>query len=693
MFNYKEYYKKENEPILHDYQKALKQVETMVMETKGKEDYEDYFNQLGQFILMVTELEEAMCEPNYYTKRSFEELQGINKALYEDILPEHYDTSYGNPAFAVAQFGRDMGQVLTALYGFVRDLIPNAYEHKLFAMAQTIELVNACYEHVKNRDTMEVETLRQLIAESKKSHIGLQAYDYLNYVSNPNITYLVDMINKDDLSDMRYLFKYGRYITDNEIKIATYVDTLPEETIKMMANIMSEGLRNGYIRDNKDITIKSTVSLRYQIGFERVMKHVIANFEALGLRSIINAIKLSNIEFNSVFTSMFSTLPNRQYYYDHRYDFAIYYDKAYSDIKLQALRDGAERLADQLKQYGGPALLQPFGENPFSPLSKKENIELDDEQIQLDKSVSIEKTKIIYTYVPREEFSFTIVSYPIPEIGEQFEAIFDETIKVNTLDQEVYDRIQHHIIDALDKGDYVHVKGKGTNKTDIKVNLYPLNAPEKETRFHNCLADVNIPVGEVYTSPVLAGTNGRLFVEEVFLNGLKYINLDMTFKDGFIETYTCDNFDDEAACKKYVHENLILPHDTLPIGEFAIGTNTTAYVMAQKYNIIHLLPILIVEKMGPHFAIGDTCFMWSEDIPVYNSNGKEVIARDNEKSILRKTNVEEAYTGRHTDITLPYSGLAFIDIIQADGERIPLIKDGKFVLKGTEELNKAFDVK
>ena len=39
------------------------------------------------------------------------------------------------------------------------------------------------------------------------------------------------------------------------------------------------------------------------------------------------------------------------------------------------------------------------------------------------------------------------------------------------------------------------------------------------------------------------------------------------------------------------------------MGEFAIGTNTTAYVMAKTYDILYQLPILIVEKMGPHFAV------------------------------------------------------------------------------------------
>ena len=38
--------------------------------------------------------------------------------------------------------------------------------------------------------------------------------------------------------------------------------------------------------------------------------------------------------------------------------------------------------------------------------------------------------------------------------------------------------------------------------------------------------------------------------------------------------------------------------------------------MAQKYNIAHLLPILIAEKMGPHFAVGDTCYV-GQRIPLF----------------------------------------------------------------------------
>ena len=37
-------------------------------------------------------------------------------------------------------------------------------------------------------------------------------------------------------------------------------------------------------------------------------------------------------------------------------------------------------------------------------------------------------------YIKGDERSFTIVAYPVPEIGEQYKEIFDEVIRINTLD-------------------------------------------------------------------------------------------------------------------------------------------------------------------------------------------------------------------------------------------------------------------
>ena len=128
-------------------------------------------------------------------------------------------------------------------------------------------------------------------------------------------------------------------------------------------------------------------------------------------------------------------------------------------------------------------------------------------------------------------------------------------------------------------------------------------------------------------------------------------------------------------------------HETLPLGEFAIGTNTYAYRLSIEHDIGALLPILIAEKCGPHFAVGDTCYSDCEDIRVYNPDGKEIIAKENDYSLLRHTQPDKAYFNCHTDITIPYDELGLLMCVTKEGEEIPIIEDGLFVLAGTLELN------
>lgn len=72
---------------------------------------------------------------------------------------------------------------------------------------------------------------------------------------------------------------------------------------------------------------------------------------------------------------------------------------------------------------------------------------------------------------------------------------------------------------------------------------------------------------------------------------------------------------------------------------------------------------------------------------MYNPDGKEMVARDNEVSILRKEDVSKAYFGVHTDITIPYRELERISVVKSDGTRIHVIENGRFTLEGLEELN------
>ncbi len=49
------------------------------------------------------------------------------------------------------------------------------------------------------------------------------------------------------------------------------------------------------------------------------------------------------------------------------------------------------------------------------------------------------------------------------------------------------------------------------------MSLHELGDRGKRANFENCVADVNIPLGEVFTSPKLCGTQGTLFVGTVYI--------------------------------------------------------------------------------------------------------------------------------------------------------------------------------
>ena len=96
---------------------------------------------------------------------------------------------------------------------------------------------------------------------------------------------------------------------------------------------------------------------------------------------------------------------------------------------------------------------------------------------------------------------------------------------------------------------------------------------------------------------------------------------------------------------------------------------------------------MIYEKMGPHLAIGDPCYKGAEEEPVYNLlDGKEITAKYNEKTRNGKTE-KEKYVQKHIDITIPYDEISALYGYTEYGEKIFILKDGKFILPGTDKLN------
>lgn len=664
--------------ILERYEIATSRIREIINEDTVSEPFKRFFCKASEFICKIDDLN-SIIKSGEINDFSLDRLKELNKSLFEEIYSENYEESFANPEYAVKTLGEEYGKILCYIYTKNRGMIRNVYMGRLEEVVLQMELFTQIYNYFEDVEQLEYDNVYETVYSYEKDNTEIFTDLMIEDRINPDNKFAVDIVMNSDLNDLRYLYKYGEHVGFNELKMAKFLNSLSQEEIDRLAKVYTEGYRIGFINTGKDISKKGTVDIRYSLGFERIIRSAIFNFKKMGLEPVIYQVGYT------------TTSPNRQYAYDHRYDDALYLDKAYIKRKFEVSRHAYESRKQLAGKMAGPAVIEIFGETPFEPENKKQAYALSEEQQKLKSEYITEYQTMVQEYIKGDERSFTIIAFPIPEFGDDFEQMFKETVKINTLDSEIYGKVQQNIIDALDQAEYVKVLGKGDNKTNMKVQMHDLKNPLKETNFENCLADVNIPLGEVFTSPKLKGTEGILHVSQVYLNDLKYNDLQITFEDGKIKDYTCKNFDTEEENKKFIKQNVMFNHETLPIGEFAIGTNTTAYMVAKKYHVVYKLPILIVEKMGPHFAVGDTCYSFEEDIKTYNPDGKEIVARENEVSALRKTDIKKAYFGCHTDITMPYDELGEITAVRKDGSEITIIKDGRFVLEGTELLNEPLE--
>lgn len=197
----------------------------------------------------------------------------------------------------------------------------------------------------------------------------------------------------------------------NETGIAAFLNGMSDEEIQAMADTYTEGYRIGFAATGKDLSKKTTAQVRYPIGFERMVRAAVKNLEKLNLKVTMRAC---------------SSAANKQYDYDHKEDKALYYDKAYVERRLEVMKTSFEEMKKLANGQAGPAVIEVFGEIPFSPETKKEVLKLDEKQQQLSVYDMSMSGQITNQYIIGEERSFTIIAYPVPEIGEKFEEIFAE---------------------------------------------------------------------------------------------------------------------------------------------------------------------------------------------------------------------------------------------------------------------------
>lgn len=498
-----------DELLMERFALAEERIAEICTEKEIKEPFEEFFQRTAEFLKKTGKILKREQE-----KLSLEELKAENTALYEELFPENYETSYGNPAYATEKLG-EYGQSFCFLYAELRGTIVFAYEKKWWDYLVCAELFLEIHSAFCEEELPAPKTVEDILRSYVNDYCQDMMEQRIAEGVDPELDFATKIIMESDLEDLRYLYRYGEYVSGNETGVALFLNSLSQEKIDDMARTYTEGYRIGFINTRKDLTKKKTVNIRYNLGFERMVRAAVLQFREMGLKPVIyrHAAHVINKRGASRVGYMGGN-PNPQYDYDHRQDCALFLDSDFVKRKLRSMQNAYDKYRDLAEVHGGPACIETFGEEPFSPVSKPEALSLSEAQQKLQVELDNESGQIVNRYIKGDERSFTIIAYPVPEIGGNFPEIFDEIVKINTLDYKLYEKIQQTIIETLDTCEWVEIKGQNGNETDLIIHLHTLEDIKKQTNFENCVADVNIPVGEVFTSPVLAGTGGVLHVKK-----------------------------------------------------------------------------------------------------------------------------------------------------------------------------------
>ena len=356
---YQECYKETNELAAERYELVAERIAEIAEAAQAPEPFAEYFRTNATYLQSLRALYEK-GKSGSLAARSMEECEADNEALYGEILPEAYGHSYANPAYAAARLGETFGGALSLLAAHLRTACGEVFRGNLMQLTIAMELfveVYNCFEGAAADALPQEKEVQQILYWYFHDYREIFDERSVRRLVNPAEDFEKEIVMQADLSDLRYLYRYGAYIGENERQIAAYLNTLPEADIQAMADTYTEGYRIGFDTTGKDLSKKTAAQVRYPIGFERMVRAAVCNFEKMGLEVTMLAS---------------GTAANKQYDYDHREDRAYYLDKAYVERGLETWKNAFEEEKVHANGMAGPAVIEVFGEEPFSPETKKE---------------------------------------------------------------------------------------------------------------------------------------------------------------------------------------------------------------------------------------------------------------------------------------------------------------------------------
>ena len=350
------------------YELTIERIHSILNEETVDIVFRDYFQKVAEFILKIDAIRNRLeCGD----EATLEELQEENFNIYSDIMDENYEESFANPAYAVAELGEEIGKLLCFLYAEIRSEIPHVYEKRLETLTICNELFIEVYNCFEEKPLPDYRELRNIIYWYASDYCDVYVAERIQMQVNPAWDFAKKIIMQSDLRDLRYLYQYGEYISEQEILAAESLNALSEDEVREMVS-------------DVELFDKKIVEIRYQIGNERIVKAIIEDLNRKGhecvvYRAAVNVVTKNGLEKMGYYGSC----PNVQYEVDHQMDQGLFLNKKYIERKRDVMKNAYEANKELAAQYAGAIVIEPFVENKKGETCKLEAISLNERQQQL----------------------------------------------------------------------------------------------------------------------------------------------------------------------------------------------------------------------------------------------------------------------------------------------------------------------
>lgn len=360
--SYRELFKNENNQIRERYDLAVERIALIENEQSVSDIFSDYFKSVAGFILAVDDVS-LRLERDELVDADEDILKDINESLYRDILPEHYEKSYANTVYAETVLGKDYGKLLSVLYAEVRGMITYAYECRRYEMTICMELFLEIYNYFIWEAYPQMKQIRQAIYWYISDYSDVTLTYRLREVTDASLDCRTRIVMCSDLSDDRYLYQYGMYISENERQRAEMMRLKSEAEIQKNAADIVDTYVCQLQEMWKNISDKKTVNIQYAIGHERLVKAVITNLKAYGFESLICAQPVQLIMRNGSHGGVAESEVLHLFSADHRYDEMLFMDKALVERKLSVLKVACEQMKAKIQIYAGALWINCYDED------------------------------------------------------------------------------------------------------------------------------------------------------------------------------------------------------------------------------------------------------------------------------------------------------------------------------------------